>query len=85
MAHTLFEMGFQPGSHFDRRAIGFSLKDLQAKASNFFGPGTLTPAAAPVQAPKPPQNTILGLPPTVAALGGVAVLGTIAAFAFGHK
>lgn len=85
MAHTLFEMGFQPGSHFDRRAIGFSLKDLEAKASNFFGPATPAPAAAPVQAPKPPQDTILGLPPTVAALGGLGLLGTLAAIAFGHK
>lgn len=84
MAHTLFEMGFQPNSHFDRRAIGFSLKDLQAKASNFFGPSTPTPAAVPT-APKPPQDTILGLPPTVAALGGLGLLGTIAAIAFGHK
>ena len=82
MARTMFRMGFQP--FFDRRAIGFSLKDLQAKASNFFGPST-TPAATPAQAPKPPQDTVLGLPPTVAALGGVGLLSTIAAIAFGHK
>lgn len=85
MARTMFDLGFRPGSLFQAHSLGINLKDIATKASQFLTPGTTTPAAVPVQAPKPPTNTILGLPPTVAALGGIAVLGTIAAFAFGHK
>lgn len=76
-------MGFRAGSLFERPAIGISLKDIESKLTKFI-PGA-SPAAVPVTPPPaPPQDTVLGVPPTVAALGGLGILGTIAAVVFGH-
>jgi len=85
MARTMFDMGFRPGSLFDAPSMGLSLKDLTSKAAQLFSPSTKPATPVAPKPPAPPQDTILGLPPTVAALGGLGLLGTIAAIAFGHK
>lgn len=82
MARTIFEMGFA-GSPFHRPLIGINLKDITSKVTSLI-PGQAPVAPIPTLPPAP-QNTILGVSPMVAALGGVGILGAIAAIAFGHR
>jgi hypothetical protein len=79
MAHTIFELGFR--NSFGRPQVGINLKDIVSKASSFI-PGQAPAAARPLP---PPQEKSTSIPPHVIALGGLGILGTIAAIAFGHK
>lgn len=81
MARTLFDLGFRT-SAFDRPQIGINLKDLLNKATSYI-PSQATPAAAP--APVAPPQSSSTIPPHVMALGGVGILGALAAIIFGHK
>ena len=78
MARTMFDLGFR--NSFGPQ-IGINLKDITSKVTSLI-PGQ-APAAAPAPQPAPQQSTTI--PPHVMALGGVGILGALAAIIFGHK
>ncbi len=83
MARTMFVIGFPDASPFTSTPrMGLNLKDI-TKSLAPLSPFATKPA--PVAPPPPPPDTILGVPPTAAALGGVGILGVLAAIAFGRK
>lgn len=81
MARSIFVIGIpEAGPFTSSPGLGLNLKDI---SQIIFAPPAQP--AAPVAPPAPPKDTVLGMPPTVAALGGVGILGTLAALIFGHK
>jgi len=79
MARSFFQPAF-----FTPRIGASTSKSLIQQATGFIPGSPTATTAPPLQAPVE-ENTILGMPPLAALLGGTAILGTIVALALGHK